>query len=381
MHHIQIQSFTYGIKDNKLRPLNPIPLIYSKLMQALRKTKTGPGLELQTVTPPTVLDPQDVRIKVHSTGVCGTDLHIDAWTPSYHFLEAALPVTVGHEFSGEIVACGDAVTHLQPGMLVAVRPSTVCGQCAACQQQAFDACTQRRGIGVLRDGGFAPWVTVPARNCVPVPQGVPADVAALAEPLSVSHEAVRVGEVQAGDRVLILGPGNIGQGIALFARAAGAAQVVLAGYDDAPRLTVLQKMGFTDLLDFAQLGMDEALAPYLAQGKFDVVIEATGSAAVLQPALAALKVHGILVITGIHAKPVPIDLTALVRNHQQLRGSYRAPEKNWLAVMDFMRLHHATLQHMITHRLPLSQALDGFALARNKEATKVMIQPHIQAAQ
>jgi threonine dehydrogenase-like Zn-dependent dehydrogenase len=354
-------------------------------MKALQKTKSAPGLDIQTVLAPTAsaLADGDVLLRVHSTGVCGTDLHIDAWTPSYHFLAKALPVTVGHEFSGEVVSVGANVAANHPnlavGALVAVRPSTVCGQCAACQADDFDNCVQRRGIGVLRDGGFAPWVVVPARNCVIAPKGVPAEVAALAEPLTVSHEAVRVGGVKAGDRVLILGPGNIGQGIALFAKAAGASQVVIAGFDDAPRFAVLKKMGFTDLLDFAQTTMDEALAPFLANGKFDVVIEATGAAAVIAPALAALKTHGVLVITGIHAKAVPIDLTSLVRNHQELRGSYRAPERNWLVVMDFMREHHRMLAHMITHRLPLERALEGFALARNKQATKVMIQPKLEA--
>ena len=347
-------------------------------MQALRKTRAGPGLQLQSVTEPSKPGTGQVLLKVHSTGVCGTDLHIDAWTESYHFLEQSLPVTIGHEFSGEIASCGPGVEGLQPGMLVAVRPSTVCGRCAACLKQEFDACTQRRGIGVMLDGGFASWVVVPARNCLPVPAEVPAVVASLTEPLTVSHEAVRTGDVKAGDRVLVLGPGNIGQGIALFAHAAGAAQVVVAGHNDAPRFDVLKQMGFTDLLDFSEVPMEQALAPYLAQGKFDVVIEATGAAVVIQPAMAALKLHGVLVITGIHSKPVPIDLTALVRNHQQLRGSYRAPEANWLIVLEFMRQNHATLQHMITHRLPMSQALEGFALARNKEATKVVVQPWLE---
>ena len=76
----------------------------------------------------------------------------------------------------------------------------------------------------------------------------------------------------------------------------------------------------------------------------------TGAAAVINSALAALKVHGVLVVTGIHAAPVPIDLTAMVRKHQQIRASYRAPERNWPLVVDYMRSHQDTLRHMITHR-------------------------------
>lgn len=349
-------------------------------MQSLRKLQPGQGLVLQDVPPPPAPPPGEVLLKVKSAGICGTDLHIDEWTASYHFLAPALPVTVGHEFSGEVAAMGQGVAGLSLGQLVAVRPSVVCGACSACQAAEPDGCTTRRGIGVLRDGGFARFTLVPARNCVSIPPGVDAEVAAMTEPLTVSHEAVRMGGVKPGDRVLVLGPGNIGQGIAVFARAAGARQVVVAGHGDVARFAVLRQMGFDELIDFAEMTMDAGLAPYLLESKFDVVIEATGAAAVIKPALAALKTHGTLVITGIHAAPVPIDLTALVRQHQQLRGSYRAPESAWLEVVAFMQAHHETLRHMITHRLPLSQAYDGFALARNKTATKVMVQPELEAA-
>jgi threonine dehydrogenase-like Zn-dependent dehydrogenase len=200
-------------------------------------------------------------------------------------------------------------------------------------------------------------------------------VAALAEPLSVSWEAVRTAGVKRGDRVLVLGPGNIGQGIALFAREAGAAEVVVAGHGDADRLQVLRQLGFTQLLDFAEQPMVDALAHLCRARAFDVVIEATGAAAVIAPALQSLKSHGVLVITGIHAGPVPIDLTALVRRHQQIRGSYRASEADWPKVVGYMKQHETLLRHMVTHCVPLSRAGEGFDLARNKVATKVMVLP------
>lgn len=343
-------------------------------MKSLQKSHPAPGLEWREAAVPTP-GPDEVLLRVRATGVCGTDLHIDEWTSSYHFMARALPVTIGHEFSAEVSACGDRVSGLARGQLVTVRPSVVCGVCAACRGQDFDACVTRQGMGVTRHGAFAEWVVAPARNCVPVPAGVDPLVAALAEPLSVSLEAVRTGGVKRGDRVLVLGPGNIGQGVALLAREAGAAQVVVAGHGDAPRMAVLQRLGFNDLIDSEQGGLAHGLAPYLAQGRFDVVIEATGAAAVIGPALQALKSHGVLVITGIHAAPVPIDLTALVRQHQSLRGSYRAPEAAWPEVVAFIAQHQDQLRHMITHRVPLSEAARGFALARERIATKVMVLP------
>ncbi|MDQ6620785.1 MAG: alcohol dehydrogenase catalytic domain-containing protein [Pseudomonadota bacterium] len=347
-------------------------------MQALRKIKPGPGIQLDASVPAPTPRDGEVLLRVHSAGICGTDLHIDDWTASYHFVAAALPVTLGHEFSGQVVAVGPGVEGLAPQGWVAVRPSTVCGMCAACTAGNSDACTRRRGIGVTRDGGFASVVAVPAQNCVPVPRGLQPEIAALAEPLTVSFEAVASGGVTRGDRVLVLGPGNIGQGIALFAREAGAATIVVAGYNDASRMAILKQMGFTDLIDFASSDdMISALEPYVGGGKFDVVFEASGAATVIQPALRSLRLGGTLVVVGIHAAKVPIDLTWLVRNQQSIRGSYRAPENAWPKVLDFALREQATLRHMITHRLPLSRATEGFALAHERAATKVMIQPHL----
>lgn len=343
-------------------------------MQALRKTRAAPGLSLLQVAPPPAPGPGEVTVRVSATGVCGTDLHIDAWTPSYEFVAPSLPVTVGHEFSGHVAACGAGVTALQPGELVAVRPSVVCGRCEACMADRHDDCVTRRGIGVTRDGAFAGLVNVPARNCVPVPPDVDPVVAALAEPLTVSHEAVRTAGVAPGDRVLVVGPGNIGQGIALFARAAGAGQVVVAGRGDAARLQVLRTMGFDDLVDLEEPGAQDRLAA-LAGAGFDAVIEAAGAASAVELGHRLLKPRGVLVIGGIHARPVPLDLTLLVRRQQQVRGSYRAPESAWPRVVDFMRRHQDTLRLMVTHRVALEQAAEGFALARERQATKVMVLP------
>ena len=121
--------------------------------------------------------------------------------------------------------------------------------------------------------------------------------------MTVSAEAVDTGGVSPGDRVLVLGPGNIGQGIALFASAAGAAEVVIVGKDDAPRLECLRRMGFPATVDVGERALEEALAPYLADGRFDVVIEATGVPAIVQQGLDVLRKRGVLVVCGIHPRP------------------------------------------------------------------------------
>jgi threonine dehydrogenase-like Zn-dependent dehydrogenase len=338
-------------------------------MKALRKTRAAAGLEFVDVAVPEARSPDEVLVRVTATGICGSDLHVDRWTPSYAFMAGSLPVTIGHEFVGL------ATSGATMGRRVVVRPSVTCGTCAACATDNFDACQRRAGIGMTRDGAFAPWVRVPQRNCVPVPEGLSDELAALTEPLSISMQALRVAGDVAGQRVLVLGPGTIGQGIAVLARRAGAAQVVVSGFDDAARFDALRRMGFDALVDVSKGSLAELTAPYMDGAPFDVVIEATGVPETITDALALLRRNGVVVVTGIHSRPLQLDLTTLVRKQQQLRGSFRPPESDWPRVLALMAEVGDELMPMVSHTLPLSQAMEGFALAHGKQASKVLLMP------
>ena len=339
-------------------------------MQALQKTRAAAGLELVDVPRPSV-EPSsdDVLVQVLATGICGSDLHVDDWTPSYAFMAPSLPVTIGHEFVG-VARSGPLA-----GQRVVVRPSVTCGVCAACAQGRHDACERRRGIGMTRDGAFAPWVRVPLRNCVPVPAGLSDEMAALAEPLTISMQALRIAGDVAGLRVLVMGPGTIGQGIAALARRAGASQVVVSGFDDAARFNALRTMGFDALVDVQAQSLAEGARAYTDGAPFDIVFEATGVPETITEALALLRRNGIVVVTGIHARPLALDLTPLVRNQQQLRGSFRPPESDWPLALSLLAEMDAVLRPMVSHVLPLSQAREGFALAHGKQASKVLLCP------
>lgn len=338
-------------------------------MLALRKTRAAAGVDLVDVPRPRCESPDEVLVQVLATGICGSDLHVDHWTPSYAFVAPSLPVTLGHEFVG--VARSGALA----GRRVVVRPSVTCGVCGACSTGRFDGCERRTGLGMTRDGGFASWVRVPLRNCVPVPDGLSDEVAALAEPLSISMQALRVAGDLAGRRVLVMGPGTIGQGIAVLARRAGAAQVVVTGRDDASRLAALRRMGFDALVDVARQPLAEGVAAHAGGEPFDLVFEATGVPETINEALPLLRRNGIVVVTGIHARPLALDLTALVRHQHQLRGSFRPPESDWPKALELMVELGDLMAPMVSHVLPLSQALDGFALAHGRQASKVLLTP------
>jgi len=341
-------------------------------LKALQKIEPAFGLHYREIADPAPA-PHEVLVAVAATGMCGTDVHIYEWTGGYEVMRGAMPVTIGHEFAGTIARLGEDVRGWVPGTRVAVRPSVVCGRCAACRAGSSDRCTQRKGIGVTRDGALAPLVRVPAENCVAVPSTLDIEVAALAEPMTVCAEAVVTGDIGTGKRVLVIGPGNIGQGVALFAREAGAAQVVIAGRNDAPRLDSLRRMGFCDTIDVGERALNAALAPHLEHGRFDVVVEASGAPAVVQQGLDVLAKRGIMVVVGIHADAASIDLTRLVREHQQIRGSYRAPLDTWPRVIDFLSRNAEVARTMISHRVPLEGAIEGLELSRRRVASKVMV--------
>lgn len=342
-------------------------------MLALRKLRPEPGIALHEVALPVELGKDDVRIAVEATGICGTDLHIAAWTSGYGSMREAMPVTLGHEFCGMIQAAGANVPADALGRRVTVRPSVLCHRCAACVAGDADHCTGRRGIGIGRDGAFAAQVVVPWENCVAVPAAMPAEIAALTEPMTVCHEAVQTAGLRGGERVLVIGPGTIGQGIALFAEAAGASQVVIVGHDDAARLATLNALGFQSTADSAGGSLSQAVAPWTAAGLFDVVIEAAGVPTLVPEALTLLRKRGVLVIAGIHSAPVNLDLTALVRDHKQIRGTYRAPVETWPVVLDYLAQNPERAGKLISARLPMAQVEEGFRLTAAKSASKIII--------
>lgn len=334
-------------------------------MLAICKAAPEPGLVCHEIEAPAALRNDEVLIRVEAAGICGTDLHIADWTAGYEAMASAMPVTLGHEFAGR-VECGPAEWL---GRRVVVRPSVTCGRCEGCRQNGEDGCTARTGIGIRRNGGFASLASVPARNCVTVPEGLDAELAALTEPMTVAAQAVARAGTVSGKRVLVLGPGPIGLGVALFAERAGAAALTIAGRDDAARLACARALGFTETRD--ALACDAPLEP----AGFDVIFEATGVPEVASAAQRLLAPGGVLVICGIHARPASFDLTAMVRLEQSVVGSYRAPVARWSEVVAAIAEEPERFRKLISHRLPLSEALDGFALMRSRAAIKVVLQP------
>lgn len=343
-------------------------------MQALRKTKAAFGLEFLDAAEVPAPGPGEVVVRVAHAGICGSDLHAYEWTDGYGFMAPRLPLTLGHEFAGHVVAVGAGAPWAE-GARVAILPGVACGACANCRRGDARNCSAKETIGLTVDGGFAKHVRVPAQNCIALPEAVDTEVGALAEPVGVGCEAVLAGEVGLGDTVLVLGPGTIGQGIALMARAAGAGRVIVVGRADAPRFDVLRRLGFTELVDVADGPLKDQVLALTGGRPVDVVLEATGIPASINDGLSVLKKGGVIVAVGIHAAPLTIPLTDFVRMRHQLRASHGASRPTWDRVLALMGRDPEAFRPMITHRLPLARGIEGFELARQRAASKVMLTP------
>ncbi|MDF1854410.1 alcohol dehydrogenase catalytic domain-containing protein [Pseudooceanicola sp.] len=343
-------------------------------MQALRKVAAQGGVTLEEVPDPKRPEGTDVVVEVAAVGICGSDLHVDDWTPGYEFMTDLLPVTLGHEFAGRVTAVGPDVTQLAVGDRVAVMPAAPCHACPACRAGDSEKCQNKQTLGLYRDGAFAGKVLARASGCLPIPDALDFELAALTEPLAVAATAVRVGGVGQGDRVVVLGPGIIGQAVAIFARLSGAAEVAICGFDDALRLDACRSLGFERLYDLAEDGTRERLMAEM--GGADLVFEATGQSISVTDGLALLRMEGILVMLGIHCRDAQFSATDFVRRRLQIRASHSSRRREWTRVIDAMARDPELFRKMISHRLPLNEAVRGFGLAHEKAASKVMIFPN-----
>ncbi len=343
-------------------------------MLALRKTQAGFGLQAVELPEPSAPGPGQVSIRVEAAGICGSDVHAYEWTDGYGFMAPHLPLTMGHEVAGTVVAAGPGAG-VAPGTRVAVHPRIVRGRHDEVWPGDPRLTAPPMVLGLTCDGGFASFLQVEAGNALPLPDAVDSELGALVEPLAVAADAVMVGEVGLGDTVLVLGPGAIGQGLALMARAAGAARVIVVGRADGPRFDVLRQLGFTEFVDVADSPMAGQVLALTGGKPVDVVLEATGHPPSITDALPLLKRQGILVAAGIHAAPLSLPLTVFVRNRHQLRASHGSEHRTWERVIALLAAAPEAFRPMITHRLPLARGLEGFELSRQRAASKVILRP------
>lgn len=346
-------------------------------MKAIVKAEKAPGVEVRDLPVPEVGD-ADILVKLRCGSVCGSDVHIYEWTAGYDWLP--LPVTLGHEFSGEVVKIGPQVRMVAVGDRITALPVMPCSRCDFCRIGKGDACISKMVLGLLSPGAFSEYIRITAgANIFKIPDKVSDEAASLCEPLAVAMHAVELAAIKPGQTAAVLGPGPIGLLTLQVLKASGASVVMVAGTGvDKKRLAVARKLGADVILDVEKEDPVKKVAEITGGGfggGLDVVFEASGNPKSVPQAINMVRGGGKVVLIGIHPTTAEFSPTDLVRGRKSLIGAYAYEPETWQRGLALLASGRITVEPMITHKLPLSEATKGFELAVHKEAAKVLFIP------
>ena len=311
-----------------------------------------------------------VLIKIVSSSICGSDLHIfKGKHPA-----VALPVTIGHEFAGEVVAVGPGVAKVAVGDRVTVEPVIVCGKCPACRQGEYGYCegisfTYRNG-----DGAMAEYITVLEPYVYKIPGHLSYDGGALIEPLAVATHAVRRAGIKLGEKVLVIGGGAIGILVAALCRINGAAEVAVVDFSEA-RLQMALELGATTVINPSQTDVLQRVSELTGGVGMDKTFECVGREATFNQALLALKKNGLATVVGIfEEKEIRIPVTRFITHEIKVQGSQGYC---WDFPVALEMARRIAIEKLITHRFKLDdlqQALET-SLDGGSGAIKIIIKP------
>lgn len=342
-------------------------------MKAVVKTNKAPGAELKDVDIPAI-GPKDVLIKVKAVSICGSDIHIYNSAPRIMPM-VNLPLTFGHEASGDVVKTGEQVESIKKGDRVAVETHFSCGHCYYCQTGAPHNCLNLVIFGVNTDGAFAEYAKVPEGVCWKIPESYSYDLGAILEPMGVAVHGVLVEDVN-GKSVAVFGCGPIGL-FAIGAAAAFGAIKVFALEVVPKRLAMASQLApSATLINPKEQDAFKAIMDATEGLGVDVAIEFSGSPEAIKQAFKVLKREGRVSLVGV-APPVELEVHKDI-THKEARvyGSFgRLIWQTWWQVQNLIAMDKFDPLSVVTHRFELADYDKAFKLAAKGEAGKILLYP------
>ena len=338
-------------------------------MKALAKTKREPGLWLVDVEVPKI-GINDVLIRVHRTGICGTDLHIYQWD-DWAQKTIPVPLVIGHEFVGEIVEVGSNVVDFYPGDTVSGEGHVVCGRCRNCLAGRRHLCAHTQGVGVNRAGAFAEYIALPMTNIWRHHPSIDQDVAAIFDPFgNAVHTALSFPVL--GEDVLITGAGPIGLMAAAVARHAGARFVVITDVNPF-RLELAKEMGVTVAIDIRTGSLPDVQKKLGMLEGFDVGLEMSGNEDAFRVMLANMSHGAKIALLGIPKGEMGVDWNKVIFNMLTIKGIYgREMYETWYKMTALIQ-SGLDITPVITHRFPFTGFQEAFRLMRSGQSGKVVL--------
>jgi len=338
-------------------------------MKALVKAKPEPGVWMEQVPLPEI-GPTDVLIKIRKTAICGTDVHIYNWD-DWSQKTIPVPMTIGHEYVGEIVEVGEEVEDFAPGDRVSGEGHIVCGHCRNCRAGREHLCRKTVGVGVNRPGAFAEYLAIPAHNAYKLPADLPDDIAAILDPFgNAAHTALSFDLV--GEDVLITGAGPIGIMAGAIAKKIGARHIVITDINPY-RLELARKLGIHHAVNAAESDLASVMDELGMLEGFDVGLEMSGSPRALGDMLKVMMHGGKVALLGIPPAEASLDLTQVVFKGLTLKGIYgREMFETWYKMIALIQ-EGLDLSPILTHHFPVDRYREGFEVMVSGESGKVVL--------
>jgi L-iditol 2-dehydrogenase len=325
------------------------------------------------------IGPGEILVRVHTCGICGTDLKKIA-TGSH-----SAPRIFGHETSGMVAKVGEGVSEFAVGDRVVVFHHIPCRECYYCRHKTFAQCTTYKKVGCTAGfepsgGGFSEYVRVMdwivQKGTVRIPDGVSYEQACFVEPVNTCIKGIETLRPEPGETVLVIGQGPIGLILAILAKRAGARVITSDLY--APRLTIAKSFGLNLTIDASKADAGETTRGLTEGRGADAVILAVGGSGLIRPAMDAVRPGGRVLLFAQTARgEATIDPAAVCVDEKALVGSYSASVDLQEESVQFVMNHEVGLERLISHRFPLERSVEALELAAHPrpDSMKIVIQP------
>jgi len=341
-------------------------------MKCIVKTKNLPGhLELLEKEVPNIGN-KEILVKVLATAICGTDVHIldlDPWAEAR--IEA--PITIGHEFVGEVIEIGESVSTIKVGDIISAESHIVCNLCEQCRNGNRHVCPNTKIIGVNVNGSFAEYITIPEENAFLCDFAGSIEIKSLMEPLGVAVHAMMEYPIS-GKNVVIVGCGPIGLMSVAIAKFVGATNIIAIEPNNFRRKLALQ-IGATFAINPLNEDPTRFINDNIGMSGVDIVVDFSGNVDAINKSLTYLKPEGKLVGVGIPAGRAEVNVSEFVYRGLTWKGiSGRKMYKTW-EIMRGLLDAGLDIQPVITHVLPLEKFTEGLNLMKSGLCGKVILIP------
>ncbi|MFT2112133.1 L-threonine 3-dehydrogenase [Marinomonas sp. 2405UD68-3] len=338
-------------------------------MKTLAKVQDAPGIWMTDSEVPKY-GHNDVLIKIRKTAICGTDMHIYHWD-DWAKKTIPVPMTVGHEFIGEITAIGPEVIGFQIGDRVSGEGHITCGHCRNCRAGRRHLCGKTIGVGVNRTGAFAEYLVIPAVNAFKIPDSIPDDIASIFDPFgNAAHTALSFDLV--GEDVLITGAGPIGAMAAAICRHVGARNVVVTDVNDF-RLELAKLMGATQIINVAREDISDVMAEMGMREGFDVGLEMSGNGQALNTMLSKMNHGGKIAMLGIPSEGTTIDWNQVIFKGLHIKGIYgREMFETWYKMVAMLQ-SGLDISKIVTHHYKIDDFQEAFETMASGQSGKVIL--------